>query len=413
MSESTIQKQIEFRDLVRKQYGKDRDFVTRPEVLFLKKKFKVSPSWLKQPEFRAGRGRYNLNLVKAVVSDVHNPEYAEISLDDLDDDEEVIVEEKTVPAKLALVASSPAPSNREGFIPTPNPAFVPFGVYETITDIVNSGEFFPAYIAGPTRCGKTELVNQACAEAKIPMIRVNVTSETSESDLIGGFRLVEGSTVWEHGPVIVAMEMGATLLLDEYDLGGSKMLILQPVMEGKGIYIKKINQYVKPAKGFNVFATGNTKGRGSEDGRYMGTQIQNDAALERFAVTLDANYPEKAIEARILTNEFAKRDMEPAEFIDALTTWSANVREAHSKGGANEIITMDRLIWASRSYAIFGRNRVKAVKLAVARFDENTQVMLLDAYMKIDPKAKDGPDDRADLPHRAFKSKSGKPVKAW
>jgi MoxR-like ATPase len=405
MSESTLQKQIEFRDLVRKQYGKDRDFVTRPEVLFLKKKFKISsPSWLKQPEWRAGRGRYKIDLVTLT------PEYPEISPDDLDDDEEV--EEKPVAAaKLALVESIPMVTNREAFIPMPNPAFVPFGVYEAITDIVNSGEFFPAYIAGPTRCGKTELVNQACAEAKKPLIRVNITSETSESDLIGGFRLVDGSTVWEHGPVIIAMEMGATLLLDEYDLGGSKMLILQPVMEGKGIYIKKINQYVKPAKGFNVFATGNTKGRGSEDGRYMGTQIQNDAALERFAVTLDANYPDKAVEARILTNEFARRDMNPDEFIDALTTWSANVREAHKAGGTSEVITMDRLIWASRSYVIFGRNRVKAVKLAVARFDENTQVMLLDAYMKIDPKAVDGPDTRADLPHRA--TKSGKIAKPW
>jgi MoxR-like ATPase len=330
-----------------------------------------------------------------------------------------IKKEETVPA-VTPIKKEAVGGSFEDFIPEVNPGFIPFGVFNEIEDIVKSGLFYPTYVAGPTRCGKTEPVLQACAEAKRRVIRVNVTVETSEADLLGGHRLVDGSTVWEDGPVVRAMETGSILLLDEYDLGGSRMLILQPVMEGKGVYIKKINKMVKPIPGFNVFATANTKGKGSEDGRYIGTQVQNDAALERFAITLDADYPEKAIEVRILSSEFTKYDLNPseypnvAEFIEALATWSANLREAAKAGGSSEVITLGRLLYACKSYKIFTRNRLKSIRLAVNRFDINTQAMLLDAYKKVDPKAKDGPDEqKALLPHQIKKTKTGTTARAW
>lgn len=269
-------------------------------------------------------------------------------------------------------------------VPQKDKNFVPFGPYRDIKKIINSDIFYPIFITGLSGNGKTVMIHQACAEAKKELIRVNITIETDEDDLLGGFRLVNGETVWQDGPVISAMRKGAKLLLDEVDLGSNKLLCLQPVLEGKGIFLKKINQYVIPAPGFNIFATANTKGKGSDDGRFIGTNILNEAFLERFAVTFEHNYPSATVETKILEKTFAALNTTPPnDFIKNLVSWAEVIRRSFDDDAVDEVISTRRLLHIANAYAIFN-DKMKAINLCINRFDAETKSAFLELYSKVD-----------------------------
>ncbi len=297
-------------------------------------------------KFRVGKGRYNLELkVKEVVEKI----------------------EKAYEAPDAL-----------HLIPEKNENFVPFGNFNTIKKIIKSGVFYPSFITGLSGNGKTFGVEQVCAQLNRELVRVNITIETDEDDLIGGFRLVNGDTVWHNGPVIEALERGAVLLLDEIDLASNKILCLQSILEGKGVFLKKIGRYVKPAAGFNVVATANTKGKGSEDGRFIGTNVLNEAFLERFAITFEQEYPNSKTETNILNKLCSDK-----EFCARLSDWADIIRKTFYDGGIDEVISTRRLVHIVQAYSIF-QDKVKAIELCLNRFDDETKQAFLDLYDKVD-----------------------------
>lgn len=272
---------------------------------------------------------------------------------------------------------------KQNLIPSKFEGFVPWGNFSLIEKVVKSGMFYPIFITGLSGNGKTLMVEQVCAKLNKELIRVNITIETDEDDLLGGFRLVNGETKFVPGPVIEAMERGCTLLLDECDLGSNKLLALQPVLEGKGVYLKKINKWVTPKDGFNVMATANTKGKGSDDGRFIGTNILNEAFLERFAVTMEQPYASPAVETKIITLAMKKYGAEDEEFAKNLVTWADVIRKTFYDGGVDEVISTRRLDHIVKAFAIFG-DKMQAIELCVARFDEDTKVSFIDLYTKID-----------------------------
>jgi len=294
----------------------------------------------------------------------------------------------TVAEKLEEVfnqpAAMPVPVQEElNLIPTKDSTFVPFGNFTDVKKILASRQYYPIFITGLSGNGKTFSVEQACATLKRELIRVNITIETDEDDLIGGFRLVNGETVWHNGPVIQALERGAILLLDEVDLASNKILCLQSVLEGKGVFLKKIGKYVKPAAGFNVVATANTKGKGSEDGRFIGTNVLNEAFLERFPVTFEQAYPSPKVETSILKKAAESIGCYDAEFVERLVAWAEIIRKTFYDGGVDEIISTRRLVHIIRAFGIFGK-RKKAIDVCVARFDDETKQSFLELYSKID-----------------------------
>ena len=278
----------------------------------------------------------------------------------------------------AYKAPSAQPAVEASYVPSKDETFTKFGSFDSIQKIIKSKLFYPAFITGLSGNGKTLCVEQACAQQKRELIRVNITIETDEDDLIGGFRLVDGSTVWHNGPVVEALERGAVLLLDEIDLASNKILCLQSILEGKGVFLKKIGKYVKPAKGFTVVATANTKGKGSEDGRFVGTNVLNEAFLERFPVTFEQNYPHPQTELKILEALCTDK-----EFCKRLTDWADIIRKTFFDGGIDEVISTRRLVHIVKAYEIFG-NRAKAITTCISRFDEETKEAFQQLYDKVD-----------------------------
>ena len=266
----------------------------------------------------------------------------------------------------------------ENLVPEQDPTFVKFGNFNDVKKIIQSKLFYPTFITGLSGNGKTFSVEQACAQLGRELIRVNITIETDEDDLIGGFRLVNGATVWHDGPVIQALNRGAILLLDEIDLASNKILCLQSILEGKGVFLKKTGTYVKPAAGFTVIATANTKGKGSDDGRFVGTNVLNEAFLERFPVTFEQDYPSASIETKILSN--VGSDL---QFAENLVKWAGVIRKTFFDGGVDEVITTRRLVHIVQAYKIFG-DRLTAITNCVNRFDEDTKQSFLDLYTKVD-----------------------------
>ena len=244
--------------------------------------------------------------------------------------------------------------------------------------------FYPVFITGLSGNGKTFGTTQACAELKRELIRVNITIETDEDDLLGGYRLKDGQTVWQNGPVIEAMERGAVLLLDEIDLASNKIMCLQPILEGSGVYVKKINKFVKPVDGFTVVATANTKGQGSDDGKFIGTNVLNEAFLERFPITFEQSYPAAKVEQKILTNIMANTGKVDSEFAKKLVTWADVIRKTYFDGGVDEIISTRRLTHIVQAYSIFKGNKMKAIEVCVNRFDDDTKNSFMELYTKVD-----------------------------
>ena len=290
----------------------------------------------------------------------------------------------TVQEKLEQTYQAPAgapavqESIKQDLIPQKDDTFVQFGNFTDIKKIIKSSLFYPTFITGLSGNGKTFGVEQACAQLGRELIRVNITIETDEDDLIGGFRLVDGATVWHNGPVIEALERGAVLLLDEVDLASNKILCLQSILEGKGVYLKKIGKFIQPAEGFNVIATANTKGKGSDDGRFIGTNVLNEAFLERFCVTFEQEYPTPAVEAKILS-----KLCEDDEFVTKLVDWADIIRKTFRDGGIDEVISTRRLVHIVQAFKIFGK-RMKSIEVCTNRFDEETKTSFIELYDKID-----------------------------
>ena len=286
----------------------------------------------------------------------------------------------TIQEKLEQTYQAPAaiPSLEQNLIPEKDDSFVKFGNYGDIRKIIQSKLFYPTFITGLSGNGKTFSVEQACAQLGRELIRVNITIETDEDDLIGGFRLVNGETVWHNGPVIEALERGAILLLDEIDLASNKILCLQSVLEGKGVFLKKIGKFVQPTAGFNVIATANTKGKGSDDGRFIGTNVLNEAFLERFPVTFEQEYPTVSIETKILN-----KLCDDENFCKRLADWADIIRKTFYDGGIEEIISTRRLVHIIKAFNIFG-DKAKAIQVCVNRFDDETKQAFLELYDKVD-----------------------------
>ena len=291
----------------------------------------------------------------------------------------------TVQEKLEQTFNAPAalPAVVQNLIPAKDDGYVPFGNFADVKKVIQSKLFYPVFITGMSGNGKTFSVEQACATLNRELIRVNITIETDEDDLIGGFRLVDGNTVWHNGPVVEALERGAVLLLDEVDLASNKILCLQSVLEGKGIFLKKIGKYIEPAAGFNIIATANTKGKGSDDGRFIGTNVLNEAFLERFALTFEQEYPTPATETKILLRIAASVGKHDEEFCTNLANWADIIRKTFKDGGIDEVISTRRLVHIVRAYAIWN-DRMKAIKVCVNRFDEETKQSFIELYDKID-----------------------------
>ena len=320
------------------------------------------PTWFMKPEFKAHYGSYKLPGETAPSTVTSTTEVSD-----------------TV-STVNLVATN---MEKENLVPSPFKGFVAWGHFSKIEKIVKSGLFYPIFITGLSGNGKTLMVEEVHAKLKKELIRVNVTIETDEDDLLGGFRLINGETKFVPGPVIEAMERGCTLLLDECDLGSNKLLALQPVLEGKGVYLKKLLKWITPAPGFNVMATANTKGKGSEDGRFIGTNILNEAFLERFGVTLEQPYPTTATEKKIVLGSMEKYGSVDDEFATNLVTWSDVIRKTFYDDGVDEVISTRRLDHIVKAFAIFG-DKMEAIELCVARFDDDTKESFLDLYTKID-----------------------------
>ena len=272
---------------------------------------------------------------------------------------------------------------KQNLIPQIDDSFVKFGNYGDVRKIIQSKLFYPTFITGMSGNGKTFSVEQACAQLDRELIRVNITIETDEDDLIGGFRLLDGSTVWHNGPVVEALERGAILLLDEIDLASNKILCLQSILEGNGVFLKKIGKFIRPSAGFNVIATANTKGKGSDDGRFIGTNVLNEAFLERFPVTFEQEYPTPAQETKVLNNVAKTLDVDDADFCKRLVDWADIIRKTFYDGGIDEIISTRRLVHIIRAYSIFG-NKETAIEICVNRFDDETKQSFMELYDKVD-----------------------------
>ena len=340
-----------------------KDTVNRAEInALVKKKVIKNPSWLKSDKFKVDRGVYTLNVDSKV-----------------DDKPKVVENKSTTESKAAYVVSSLT----DNVVPAKDNDFVNFGNYADIKNIVKSKKFYPVFITGLSGNGKTLAVTQACAEAKREMIRCNITIETDEDDLLGGYRLKDGQTVWQNGPVIEAMERGAILLLDEIDLASNKIMCLQPILEGSGVYVKKINKFVAPKIGFNVIATANTKGQGSDDGKFIGTNVLNEAFLERFPVTFEQQYPSAKIEEKIVSTKLASAGKKDDKFAHNLVTWADVIRKTYNDGGVDEIISTRRLVHIAEAYGIF-KNKMKAISVCTNRFDDDTKTSFVDLYTKVD-----------------------------
>ena len=304
----------------------------------------------KLTEYKVGRGKWNLEVTKEKVEEL----------------------EETYSGPAAL------PAVQQNLIPAKDDSFVQFGNFTDIKKIIKSGLFYPTFVTGLSGNGKTFSIEQACAQLGRELIRVNITVETDEDDLIGGFRLVGGETVWHNGPVIEALQRGAVLLLDEIDLASNKILCLQSILEGKGVFLKKIGKWIAPAEGFQVFATANTKGKGSDDGRFIGTNVLNEAFLERFPVTFEQEYPTVATEQKILG-----KICNDENFCKRLADWADIIRKTFYDGGIEEIISTRRLVHIVKAYSIFN-DKAKAIQVCVNRFDDETKQAFLELYDKVD-----------------------------
>ena len=380
-----------FVDLASVKYGEGA-VMTRDEVkAFVKEADLGWVSWFVRAPYRVGTGKFKLPVNGDMITPV-KPKKLKVP----------VMKNSEIGEESVVAYHNPT----ENLVPEKDPLYVPFGNFNDVYSIIKSGRYYPAFITGLSGNGKTFMVEQACAKAKREYFRVNITVETDEDDLLGHYALIDGNTVWQDGPVVKAMERGAILLLDEIDLASSKIMCLQPVLEGKGVFLKKVNRFVSPSVGFNVLATANTKGKGSEDGRFIGTNILNEAFLERFPITVEQEYPSMSVERKILDKVFASLDItEYGDFAEKLVTWADIIRKTFYEGGIDEIIATRRLVHIVNAYAIFG-DRKKAIEMCIARFDDDTKTSFLDLYSKCDSEVVVTDEESTETVEKAPKDES-------
>lgn len=365
-----------FIEAVKQEYPEKQVF-TRPELSAVAEKYSLRKSFTEFMTNESNKIRRGLYKIEATV---------ELS-------ESIVNLVKAKPVEKIRIPQSPILEKKTekienlNLIPEKDSEFVPFGDFKLVKKVVSSKAFFPIYISGESGNGKTKMVYEVCAQSKRELIRANITESTDEDDLIGGYRLVNGETIWQDGPAIEAMNRGAIFLLDEINLASPKIMCLQPILEGNPIYIKKTNVVVYPVHGFNVIATANTKGKSSDDGRYIGSNTLNEALLDRFAINIEHEYPSKDIEIKILTNileSHSSKTNNNIEYVEKLVEWAKTIRDTFDAGGVEEIITTRRLIHILRFFLIVGGNRIRAIRYGISRFDQLTKKSFLSLYQKLD-----------------------------
>ena len=368
------EKRVAFVNAAREFLGEDRQAITRTEIFaVMEEKNMQNPSWIRKLK-TPNRGEYYLPSAKgqydAPAERSYTPELPNGRME-----------------PMTTVAMAPKAievlEEQDSYVPEKFDGYVPWGNFNMVRDVIKSNIFYPIFITGMSGNGKTLMVKETCAKLKREFVRANITIETDEDDLLGGFRLLNGETVWHDGPVVMAMKRGAILLLDEIDLASNKIMALQPILEGSSIYLKKIGKWVHPTPGFNVIATANTKGQGSDDGRFIGTNVMNESFLERFPVTIEQTYPTNKIEEKILVNELGKQDKVDEPFVKNLVKWADVIRKTFMDGGVDEIISTRRLVHIIGAFCIFD-NKMKAIEMCVSRFDTETKDSFLDLYTKVD-----------------------------
>jgi MoxR-like ATPase len=368
--------------------------LTRPQVEAVAEATGMKlPQWLTNDnQYRAGRGLYRLpDLLDAGARPAVPPAPKPVEAAPTPPP---VAPAATIPTVTALSADLSLAAHGVSLVPERLPTYVPFGCHTDLLAVVKSRKFYPVFISGLSGNGKTTTVEQVCAETGREFYRVNITAETTEDDLLGGFRLVDGATVWFDGPVVLAMKRGGVLLLDEVDLGTTKILCLQPVLEGKPVFLKKINQWATPAAGFNVVLTGNTKGRGDESGKFVGTNVLNEAFLERIPETVVQDYPSESVEEKILVKVLNHLGTPDDQFAKNLVRWASTTRKTYAEGATDDLITTRRLVQAANAFAIYG-DRLKAIEKVVTRFDDATRDSFVDLYKKLDAEVSGPVDDSA------------------
>ena len=365
-------KKVAFVEAAREMLGADRTSINRAEINAVLAEYGLpNCSWLKSSKMRKVRGEYFL----PTVDGQYDASSKEVPVQSL------------VTSEAAVVAMAPSAigvmEEQDSYIPEKFLGYVPWGNFNLVKQVIKSKMFYPLFVTGLSGNGKTLMVKEVCSRLNREYVRANVTIETDEDDLIGGFRLMNGETVWHDGPVVTAMKRGAILLLDEVDLASNKIMCLQPVLEGSSIYLKKIGKWVHPTPGFNVIATANTKGQGSDDGRFIGTNVMNESFLERFPVTVEQTYPTNKIEEKILVNELAKNDKVDNAFVENLVKWADVIRKTFFEGGVDEIISTRRLVHIVNAFGIF-EDKMKSISMCISRFDAETRDSFLDLYTKVD-----------------------------
>jgi AAA domain (dynein-related subfamily) len=376
---------MNFIEAVQKEYPGKQTF-TRPELTIVAEKYslrKQFTEFMTTDSNKIKRGLYKIdpNFVQEIAESSAVVE---------------LKKPKPVIKKTLILEQKMDHINDIDLIPDRDSEFVPFGDFSLLKKIISSKTFFPVYISGESGNGKTKMVYEACAQSKTQLIRANITESTDEDDLLGGYRLVNGETVWQDGPVVEAMKRGAVLLLDEINLASPKIMCLQPILEGNPIYIKKTNTIVHPVHGFNIIATANTKGKSSDDGRYIGSNTLNEALLDRFAINIEHEYPAKDVEIAILSNileTFESKTKENVDFVNILVEWAKTIRDTFEAGGVDEIITTRRLIHILRFYLIAGGNRMRSIRYCTSRFDTDTKKSFYSLYQKMDASVNIDPEN--------------------
>jgi MoxR-like ATPase len=349
----------EFIGLAVQKFG---EVVTRRQLedLAAKQKLPFPRFIIDSTEYKVSRGTYNLNPKQPA------PAVTEPSV--------------VVP----LLRQKKLETVIDNMIPVRDEQYVPFGFYRDMKSIISSKIFYPVFVTGLSGNGKTTMVEQVCADLGRECVRVNVSVETDEDDLIGGNTLIDGNIVYREGPVLLAMKRGAVLLIDECDRGSNKLMCLQAILEGKPYFNKKTGEVVHPADGFNIIATANTKGRGTDDGRFIAAQILDEAFLERFAITVEQEFPGVKVEKEIIMNKMKELKVDDTEFCELLVTWADIIRKTFQEGGIDEIVSTRRLLHIVKAFAMFRKNRVKAIELCINRFDDETKSAFMDLYNKVD-----------------------------
>ena len=330
---------------------------------------------INHPEAKAGRGLYEISKVYSKAPEVAAARHEELA---------TAMVAQVVP--LASLRQKKLETTVDNLVPRRSEQFVPFGFFKDLKKVIASKQFYPAFITGLSGNGKTTMVEQVCADLGRECIRVNISIETDEDDLIGGNTLVDGNIVYREGPVLIAMKRGAILLIDECDRGSNKLMCLQAIMEGKSYLNKKTGEVVHPAAGFNIIATANTKGRGTEDGRFSGAQMIDEAFLERFAITVEQEFPDSKIEKKIVVGKMKEMNCLDEDFADKLVTWAEIIRKTFKEGGIDELVSTRRLLHIVSAFNMF-RDRNKAIELCTNRFDDETKSAFKDLYSKVDAPA--------------------------